>query len=97
MILSLKIETEMRCRWIRCFFHCEYCRDNMSKWDTATSSVLQESVLGPLLLKSNDIPNKIKNKCKLYADDSKMIVVAKKNEYLGEDIHKGYKLASNLG
>ena len=40
-----------------------------------TSSVPQGSVLGPLLFTIfiNDLPDKIKNECKLYADGSKII------------------------
>jgi len=45
-----------------------------------TSSVPQGSVLGPLLFTIfiNDLPDKVKNECRLYADDSKLIGVIEK-------------------
>jgi ribonucleases P/MRP protein subunit RPP40 len=47
-----------------------------------TSSVPQGSVLGPLLFTIfiKDLPDKIKNECRLYADDSKLIGVIEKEE-----------------
>ena len=51
--------------------------DNSSEWVDVTSSVPQGSVLGPLLFTIfiNDLPENIKNQCKLYADDCKLIGV----------------------
>ena len=49
--------------------------DNGSQWEGVTSSVPQGSVLEPLLFTIfiNDMPKRIKNECRLYADDSKLI------------------------
>ena len=54
----------------------------MSNWEDVTSSVPQGSVLGPLLFTIfiNHLPDKVKNKCKLYADDCKIIGIIKKEE-----------------
>ena len=56
--------------------------DNSSEWEDLTSSVPQGSVLGPLLFTIfiNDLPDKIKHECRLYADDSKLIGVIEKEE-----------------
>jgi ribonucleases P/MRP protein subunit RPP40 len=47
-----------------------------------TSLVPQGSVLGPLLFTIfiNDLQDKIKNECRMYADDSKLIGVIEKEE-----------------
>ena len=59
----------------------------MSDWETVASSVPQGSVLGSLFFTIfiNDLPNKIKKQCQLYADDCKLIGVVNKDEDL-EDI-----------
>ena len=51
--------------------------DNSSEWVEVTSSVPQGSVPGPLLITIfiNDLPENIKNQCKLYADECKLIGV----------------------
>ena len=67
--------------------------DNSSEWVDVTSSVPQGSVLGPLLFTIfiNDLPENIKNQCKLYADDCKLIGVVDSDgdlEQIQEDIDK---------
>ena len=67
--------------------------DNSSKWVDVTSSVPQESVLEPLLFTIfiNDLQKNIKNQCKLYADDCKLIGVVENEvdlEQVQVDIHK---------
>lgn len=49
--------------------------DSISDWSHVTSGVPQGSVIGPLLfvIFINDLPEKLTNKCKLFADDSKII------------------------
>jgi hypothetical protein len=73
-------------RWIESFLTGRKQRvligDNSSEWEDVTSSVPQGSVLGPLLFTIfiNDLPDKIKNECRLYADDSKLIGVIENEE-----------------
>jgi hypothetical protein len=82
-------------KWIKSFLTVRKQRvligDNSSEWEDVTSSVPQGSVLGPLLFTIfiNDLPDKIKNECRLYADDSKLIGVIEKEEdamYIQKDI-----------
>ena len=56
--------------------------DNSSEWLDVTSSVPQGSVLAPLLFTIfiNDLPDHVRNKCKLYADDCKLVGIIKENE-----------------
>ena len=56
--------------------------DNSSEWVEVTSSVPLVSVLGPLLFSIfiNDLPDHVRNKCKLYADDCKLVGIIKKKE-----------------
>jgi hypothetical protein len=56
--------------------------ENSSEWEDVTSSVPQGSVLGPLLFTVfiNDLPDRVKNECRLYADDSKLIGVIENEE-----------------
>jgi ribonucleases P/MRP protein subunit RPP40 len=48
-----------------------------SEWEDVTSSVPQGSELEPFLFTIfiNDMPDKIKNECRMYADDRKLIGV----------------------
>ena len=73
-------------RWIKSFLSNWKQRvvigDSSSNWEDVTSSVPQGSVLGPVLFTIfiNDLPEKVKNKCKLYADDCKIIGIINKEE-----------------
>jgi hypothetical protein len=73
-------------KWIKSFLTGRKQRviigDNSSEWEDVTSSVPQGSVLGPLLFTIfiNDLPDKVKNECRLYADDSKLIGVIEKDK-----------------
>ena len=72
-------------RWIKPFLSNRKQRmigDSSSNWEYVTSSVPKGSVLGPLLFTIfiNDLPEKAKNKCKLYADDCKLIGLIEKEE-----------------
>jgi retron-type reverse transcriptase len=73
-------------KWIESFLTGRKQRvligDNRSEWEDVTSSVPQGSVLGPLLLTIfiNDLPDKIKNECRLYAENSKLIGVIERVE-----------------
>ena len=72
--------------WIKAFLNGRKQRvligDYSSDWEDVLSSVPQGSVLGPLLfiIFINDLPDRVKNECKLYADDSKLIGAIKKEE-----------------
>ena len=94
--LLLKLEAygveNLLVKWIKGFLSNRKQRvvigDNSSEWVDVTSSVPQGSVLGPLLFTIfiNDLPENIKNQCKLYADDCKLIGIIEKEEDL-EQIH----------
>ena len=68
-------------RWIKAFLTERKQRvvigDNYSEWEDVTSSVPQGSVLGPLLFTIfiNDLPDIVKNQCKLYADDCQCVCI----------------------
>ena len=57
--------------------------DNNSKWVEVTSSVPQGSVLGPLLFTIF-----INDKCKLYADDCKLIGIIREDTISIQDINE---------
>ncbi|XP_065684355.1 uncharacterized protein LOC136096719 [Hydra vulgaris] len=74
--------------------------ENITEWTNVISSVLQRSVLGPLLfiLYINDIMLNIKNECKLYADDTKIISILDHNSStvnLQEDLNKMVQWTKN--
>ncbi|XP_065658167.1 uncharacterized protein LOC136082677 [Hydra vulgaris] len=67
-------------------------REKISGWVPVTSGVPQGSVLGPTLfiIYVNDLPDKINNVCKMYADDTKILstIESKKDcERLQSDIN----------
>ena len=78
----------MLVKWVRGFLSNRKQRvvigDNYSEWVEVTSSVPQGSVLGPLLFTIfiNDLPENVKNICKLYADDCKLIGVVRNEDDL---------------
>ena len=90
--LLLKLEAygidSILIRWVKGFLSNRRQRvvigDNSSEWVEVTSSVPQGSVLGPLLFTIfiKDLPENIKNQCKLYADDCKLIGVIENEGYL---------------
>ena len=66
-------------KWIEAFLTNREQRvvlgNHQSQWSKVTSGVPQGSVLGPTLFVAfiNDLPNQLSNKCKLYADDAKIV------------------------
>ena len=73
-------------KWIESFLTGRRQRvligEHSSEWEEVTSSVLQGSVLGPLLFTIfiNDLSDIVKNECRLYADESKLIGLIEKEE-----------------
>ena len=65
--------------WIKCFLSNRKQRvvmgETITDWVNVTSGVPQGSVLGPILflIFINDLPSKLLNRCRLYADDNKII------------------------
>jgi hypothetical protein len=72
-------------KWIESFLTGRNQRvtigDNSSELEDVTSSVPQGSVLGPLLFTIfiNDLPYRVKNECRLYADDSQKDIDSMQN------------------
>ena len=72
--------------WIKSFLtgrrHRVYVDGELSGWVNAKSGIPQGSVLGPTLfvIFINDLPNTIKNCCKLFADDTKLYRAIKTEE-----------------
>ena len=87
--------TDELTRWFEDFLACRKQRVTIgeanSKWSDVRSGVPQGSVLGPLLfvVYINDLPDKIENITKLFADDSKIISVIKEKSDIG--YKTGYK------
>ena len=84
-------------RWIEAFLtdrtHKVTINGNTSKSAPVTSGIPQGSVLGPVLfiLYINDLPDNIKSKIYLFADDTKIyrqIIDDKDNEILQEDLDR---------
>jgi ribonuclease P/MRP protein subunit RPP40 len=74
--------------------------ENTSEWKKVTSGVPQGSVIGPLLfvIYINDLMQDLKNSCKLYADDTKVISVINKiedNINMQKDLNKLVKWSEN--
>ena len=75
--------TDELSKWFEDFLSCRKQRvtigEASSKWKDVLSGVPQGSALGPLLfvLYINDLPDKIDNFSKLFADGSKIISVIK--------------------
>jgi hypothetical protein len=73
--------------WIRAFLANRRQRvvlgEQSSDWSEVKSGVPQGSVLGPILfiLYINDLPEILANKCKMYADDTKIIARLKSASY----------------
>ena len=65
-------------RWIEAFLtgrrHRVSLSGELSDWTDVTNGIPQGSVLGPILfvIFINDMPNVVKNCCKLFADDAKL-------------------------
>ena len=66
-------------------------------WVDIQAGVLQGSILGPLLsLKHvNDLPNGLKSKCKLFADDTSLFSVVHDISTSASDINNDLTLISN--
>jgi hypothetical protein len=74
--------------------------ENASKWLNVSSGVPQGSVLGPLMfvIYINDLVDGLKNNCKLYADDTKIISIIKGPEdqiNLQNDLNKSMEWTQN--
>ncbi len=80
--------------WIKAFLTNRTQRvilgEATSEWSSVTSGVPQGSVLGPLLflVYINDMPDNIKNACKMYADDTKLISNDENRRELQNDLNE---------
>ncbi len=91
-------------RWFKGFLSNRTQRvvlgENTYQWKKVTSGVPQGSVIGPLLfvIYINDLMQDLKNSCKLYADDTKVISVINKiedNRVLQQDLNKLVEWSEN--
>ena len=94
--MGIKDKTLM---WIKSFITNRKQRvrvnGSYSLWAEVTSGVPQGSVLGPILFIAfiNDLPGKINNNCKLFADDSKIYGKAESSHdrsTIQEDLNRCY-------
>ena len=79
-------------KWVESFLSNRRQRvvleENVSILLNVSSGVPQSSVLGPILflMYNNDLPDYLKNKCKLDADDCKVFQIIRKS--IGNDLRR---------
>jgi hypothetical protein len=79
-------------KWLEAFLSNRKQRvvlgETMSDWSEIKSGVPQGSVIGPILfiIFINDLPDKLANVCKMYADDTKILAKIKKNSAITDTI-----------